>query len=65
MICVRVEIKEGALTYRARVTAPSIRRALEIVGEGKPGRGVRLLFPVDPNAFFVTAAASGTSREAA
>jgi hypothetical protein len=24
MICVSVEIREGALTYRARVTAPSI-----------------------------------------
>jgi hypothetical protein len=54
MIRVTVEIREGALTYRVRVTAPSIERALEIVGEGKPGRRVRLVFPIDPEAFFVT-----------
>jgi len=65
MIRVGVEIREGALTYRAQVTAPSIERALEIMGEGKPGRRVCLLFPIDPDAFFVTAAAFSTSREAA
>jgi hypothetical protein len=65
MIRVSVEIREGALTYRARGTAPSIERALEIVGEGKPSRRLRLLFPIDPNVFFVTAATSSTSREAA
>ena len=53
MICVTVEIREGALTHRERVTAPSIERALEIVGGGKPGRRVRLLFPIDPEVFFV------------
>jgi hypothetical protein len=65
MIRVSVEIREGALTYMARVTAPSIERALEIMGEGKPSRRVRLLFPIDPDAFFVNAAASRSSREAA
>ena len=53
MIRVTVEIREGALTYRVRVTAPSIERALEITGEGKPGRRVRLLFPIDPEVYFV------------
>jgi hypothetical protein len=52
MIRVTVEIREGALTYRVRVTAPSIERALEIMGDGKPGRRVRLLFPIDPEAYF-------------
>ena len=54
MICVTVEIREGALTRRERVTAPSIERALEIVGKGKPGRRVSLAFPIDPEAFFVS-----------
>jgi hypothetical protein len=63
MICVTVEIGDGALTHRARITAPSIERALEIAGEGKPGRRVHLVFPIDPEAFFVSAG-SGT-REAA
>ena len=64
MIRVTVEIREGALNYRVRVTATSIERALEIVGEGKPGRRVRLLFPIDREVFFVPAA-SGARMEAA
>ena len=38
MICVSVEIGEGALTRRVWITAPSIERALKIAGQGKPGR---------------------------
>jgi hypothetical protein len=53
MIRVTVEIRKGALTYSVRVTAPSIERALEIAGDGMPGRQVRLRFPIDPEAFFV------------
>jgi hypothetical protein len=64
MIRVTVEIREGALTYRVRVTATSIERALEIAGEGKTGRRVRRVFPIDPDVFFAPAA-SGTRREAA
>jgi hypothetical protein len=53
MIRVTVEIRDGALTNRVRVTAPSIERALEIAGDGMPSRQVRLLFPIDAVAFFV------------
>jgi hypothetical protein len=53
MICVTVEIQEGALARRLRISTPSIERALKIAGDGKPGRRVRLLFPIDPEAFFV------------
>jgi hypothetical protein len=63
MVRVTVEVREGAFTYRVRIIAPSIERALEIAGAGKAGRRVRLLFPIDPEAFFVSAG-SGT-REAA
>ena len=63
MICVTVEIHEGTLTYRARVIAPSIEHALKIAGGGKPGRRVRLVFPIDPKAFFVPAGSG--MREAA
>lgn len=63
MVRVTVEVHDGALTYRVRVTAPSIERALEIVGEGKPARRVRLLFPIDPEVFFVPAA-SGARMQA-
>jgi hypothetical protein len=51
MIRVAVEIREGALTHRTRVTAPSIERALKIAGGGKPGRSMRLVFPIEPEAF--------------
>jgi hypothetical protein len=63
MICVTIEVREGALTYQARVTTSSIERALEIMVEGKPGRSVRLVFPIDPEAFFITEASE--RREAA
>jgi hypothetical protein len=54
MIRVAVEIREGALTHRTRVTASSIERALKIAGGGKPSRKVSLVFPIEPEAFFVT-----------
>jgi hypothetical protein len=54
MIRVTVEIREGALTHRTRVSASSIERALKIAGGGKPGRRVRLVFPIEPETFFVT-----------
>jgi hypothetical protein len=53
MICVTVEIREGAITRRTQFTTSSIKRALELAGEGKPGRRVRLVFPIDSEAFFV------------
>ena len=54
MICVTVEICEGAITRRVRLTTSSIERALELAGGGKPGRRVRLIFPIDSEAFFVS-----------
>jgi hypothetical protein len=53
MICVTVEIREDALTRRVQITAPSIERVLELAADGKPGRRVRLHFPIDPEVFFV------------
>jgi hypothetical protein len=63
VIRVSVEIREGVFTRRVRITAPSIELALKLAGEGKPGRGVRLLFPIDPEAFFVSGGSD--KREAA
>jgi hypothetical protein len=53
MICVTIEIREGALTHRVQTTAPSIEWALKVAGAEKPGRKVRLLFTIDPEAFFI------------
>jgi len=61
MICVAVEIREGALTRRVQYTGSSIRQALELAGGGKPDRRVRLVFPIDSEAFFVPAGPGMTS----
>ena len=53
MPCVIVEVREGTVTRRVRIVAPSIERAMEMAGAGKPGRRAHLLFPIDPEAFFV------------
>ena len=62
MIRVTVEIREGALKYRTRGSAPSVEQALKIVGGGKPGRRVSLVFPIEAEAFFVT---EGSGRKEA
>ena len=43
MICMTVDIREGALMHRA----------LKIARDGKTDRKVRLDFPIGPEAFFV------------
>jgi hypothetical protein len=53
VICVTIEIREGAVTHQVQITAPSIERALKVARGGKPGRRVRLLFPINPEAFFI------------
>jgi hypothetical protein len=52
MVCVTVEIGEGALTHRVRITAQSIERALKITRAGKSGRRMRLILPIDPEVYF-------------
>jgi len=63
IMSVTVEIREDALTRQGRMTAPSIKQALKMASAGKTSRRVRLLFPIDPEAFF--AAESPTQRKAA
>ncbi len=64
MITVTVDKKYGVATIRTNVTAPSIRRAVEIArrgaGEGTPGKDVRVIFPTDPEEFFASGEATGT-----
>ncbi|MGB3635569.1 MAG: hypothetical protein WA982_16115 [Rubrobacteraceae bacterium] len=61
-ICVTVEVRTSATSWRARITAPSIARALELAGSGKPGRRVRLVFPIDPQEFFAGRESEATVR---
>ena len=49
MIRVTVEVGDGDLSRRLSITAASIEQALEMAGEGE----ARVLFPIEPEAFFV------------
>jgi hypothetical protein len=52
MVTISVNIREGAVSRQVRITAESIRRALEVAGEGRTGVSVEVVFPVDPEAYF-------------
>ncbi len=53
MIRVFVEVREGAAPLRVEVRAESISQAVGSIEERHPGRRVQVVFPIDPEAFFV------------
>jgi hypothetical protein len=53
MIRVSMEVREGAALSRATVQAESIREAVNITRGRYPGRDVRVMFPIDPEDFFI------------
>ncbi len=53
MIKVSLEVREGAVLSRVAVQAESICRAVSIVKGRYPGREVRMVFPIDPEEFFI------------
>ena len=48
-----MEVGEGTALSRARVQAESIREAVNIMKGCYPGRDVRVMFPIDPEDFFI------------
>jgi hypothetical protein len=62
MIKVSMEVREGAALSRATVQAESIREAVSITRGRHPGRDVRVIFPIDPEDFFIESPAEGNSR---
>ena len=53
MVRISVEVSSGTARFRVGVQAESIRKALSMV-EGRYPRGVvRVLFPIEPETFFV------------
>jgi len=54
MITLTIE-KHEITTVRARITAPSIERALELCGEN-----ARVVFPIEPESFFVSKSVAGS-----
>jgi hypothetical protein len=53
VIRILVVLIRGAARYRVAVRAQSIRRALEIVEGQNPGCQAKVVFPIDPGAYFV------------
>ena len=53
MIKVSLEVREGTACFRVGVRADSIARAVSIVRSDHPDRDVRVVFPIDPEDFFV------------
>ena len=64
MIRVSVEVHSGTAHYRVAVWAESIERAVALVGRRYPGGKARVLFPIEPEAFFAKdpVSASGMIR---
>jgi hypothetical protein len=53
VIKVSVEVSRGAARYRVAVQAESIKRALEIVEGQNSSCAARVVFPIEPEEFFV------------
>jgi hypothetical protein len=53
MIRIAVEVREGAALFRTTVSADSVRQAVSIMTERYPGGDIRVVFPIDSEAFFV------------
>ncbi len=53
MVKVPIQVQQGASVFNVSVQAQSIRRAVGIAAARHPGADARVLFPTDPEAFFV------------
>jgi hypothetical protein len=66
MVRVCIEVDRGAASPTTLfVRAGSIVRALEVAGEQNPGCAVNVVFPLDPDTFFVRDASEGVEAEIA
>ena len=53
MIKIAIEVKSGATSFEVAVQAESIEGALEIVKRCNAGKACEVVFPIDPEGFFV------------
>ncbi len=66
MIRVCIEVDRGTASPTTLfVRAESILRALEVAGEQNPGCASSVVFPLDPDTFFVRDASEGIEAEVA
>jgi hypothetical protein len=62
MIRVSMEVREGTALSTATVEAKSIREAVSITRRRYPGHDVRVMFPIDPEDFFIESPAEDNGR---
>lgn len=53
MIQVSVELGDDSTDFRVSVRAESIERAVSLASEQYPGSQIKVLFPIDPESFFI------------
>jgi hypothetical protein len=53
MIKIAIEVKSVTTSFKVAVQAESIEGALEIVKRCNAGKGCEVVFPIDPEGFFV------------
>jgi hypothetical protein len=53
MIRVLVKLGDDSTGFRVSVRAESIERAVDLASEQYPGSKVKVLFPIDPESFFI------------
>jgi hypothetical protein len=61
MVKVSVEVRSGSARFRVSVQVENVHRALGLVGGRYPHCEVRLVFPVEPEGFFVSEPSVPTS----
>jgi len=63
-VCIEVD-RDTAKHTTLFVRAASIVRALEVAGEQNPGCALNVVFPLDPDTFFVPGVSEGIEAEIA
>jgi hypothetical protein len=53
MVKVSIEVRNGAARFRVTVQASSIQRAVNLVKGSYSASDVKVVFPIDPEGFFV------------
>ena len=53
MIKISIEVKSGTARFKLALQAESIERAMELAKSYNPGSKCTVVFPIDPEAFFV------------
>ena len=53
MVRVSIEVRSGAARFRVGIRASSIRRALSLAEGLYASSDVRVIFPIDPEGFFI------------